>query len=81
MDSTVQTLAPILKKTNLLIESMIDFLSIPHISTWPEILAQFNILIAKYESLLVELKPTLRQMIVHPKSIQESDPDMRKCPS
>ncbi|KAJ3124788.1 hypothetical protein HK098_000879 [Nowakowskiella sp. JEL0407] len=43
---------------------------------WPDVLSQFNTLIARYEALLDELQnPVLQRMLIHPKSVPKEDPD------
>ncbi|KAJ3390613.1 hypothetical protein HDU92_000366 [Lobulomyces angularis] len=55
---------------------MEKFLNLPHNANWQTILPQFNVLIAKYESLLSELEqPVLKKLIIHPQVLLPDDPE------
>ncbi|KAJ3383087.1 hypothetical protein HDU84_003869 [Entophlyctis sp. JEL0112] len=62
-------------------DSLSSFLDLPAESAWPEVLAHFNALIAKYESTLASLSAAsgagtpLRQLVAVPTHLPANDPD------
>ncbi|KAJ3320849.1 hypothetical protein HDU76_000203 [Blyttiomyces sp. JEL0837] len=65
-------------KTKLLAlqESLTSLVNAPVNLPWPEVLAQFNALISKYDSILHELQdPVIKQTSVYPQTLPIEDPD------
>ncbi|KAI8839942.1 hypothetical protein BC829DRAFT_403519 [Chytridium lagenaria] len=77
MDDEVSKRLSVLKsKLSQLVESLTTFLDIPTTTSWPDILAQFNSLITKYDTLIGELQSaSLKQLVAYPKSLSAQDPE------
>ncbi|RKO92649.1 hypothetical protein BDK51DRAFT_42495 [Blyttiomyces helicus] len=69
-------LATLRTKLNQLNDSLAEFLTIHPLTRWPDVLSQFNILIAKYESLMAEMRsPLFKYTLPIPSTLPQDDPD------
>ncbi|TPX70564.1 hypothetical protein SpCBS45565_g01632 [Spizellomyces sp. 'palustris'] len=63
-------------KISQLRDSLNDFWAVPNNAQWPHVLSQFNVLVARYESLLGELRKSwLKLNLVIPSTVPHERPD------
>ncbi|KAJ3106030.1 hypothetical protein HDU96_008361 [Phlyctochytrium bullatum] len=69
-------LAVLRSKLQQLDDSLTAFLDMPMAAQWTEILAQFNSLISKFQTVTNELQaPYVRQLLLYPSKISPQDPE------
>ncbi|KAJ3113867.1 hypothetical protein HDU96_002820 [Phlyctochytrium bullatum] len=69
-------LAVLRSKLQQLVDSLTAFLDMPMAAQWTEILAQFNSLISKFQTVTNELQaPYVRQLLLYPSKISPQDPE------